>query len=58
VRFLIVGARAAEIYIANNRPAAPLQPTTPTPEAAPAPRTPAPRTRAPRTPRPPTPPAV
>ena len=69
VRFLIVGTRAAELYIKVNRhhdttvaPAAPVAPVAP-PAPAATPRTTAPRTTAPRTtttraPRPPKPPVA
>jgi hypothetical protein len=58
VRFLLVGTRAAEIYVAKNRPAdpgtaaatpaAPVEPVSPV--VGPETPRPAPRTRAPKTP--------
>jgi hypothetical protein len=49
VRFLLVATKAAKIYVANNTPAAPVEPAAPA-AAEPPVAAPAPRSRAPKAP--------
>ena len=67
VRYLLVATKSHQLYLANNSPAAPAEPSSATPAGAaptsptpttPAPTTPTPTTPAPRTRTPKSPPAV
>ena len=58
VRYLLVATKSHQLYLANNSPAAPAEPTTTATPMTTAPTTPAPTTPAPRTRTPKAPPAV